>query len=233
MPERRHTVLAVVAAAAVLVATAAFGWGPALTREREVLVATPSPPGLFNRLEVRLRPGEHACLTPVPLTPNASAVRVIALARPGADAVLGARVSGPDRRFFKGGQSSGWATGRDAVVTVEVGAPPVEGEGQVCLYNEGEDPFALIASDEPRTFSATRTSVNDEPGPQVALSLVDPRPASTLDRLGTVVDRASQLSGGVAPTWLLWPLLVLMALGVPAAVLVALADAARGRDDGR
>ena len=198
---------------------------PALTRDRSTLVATPAVPGLFGRAEVNLPQYQTACVEPIAFTPDASAVRLIVLARSRPPMPLEVTTVAPGYR--KKALVEDYEVGRDSVVIVPLGAPPRETVGKLCIRNAGRRVATLIGTDESRAQGPAKTTVFGNPVSSIAVALVDPEPSSTLDRIDDAVQRASDLTGGLAPVWLLWPLLVLVVLGIPAATLAALVLAVR------
>jgi hypothetical protein len=105
--------------------------------------------------------------------------------------------------------------------------------GQLCVINRGKAKVGLIGTDEPRSRTAATMTINGRPGPEgrtFAVSLVAKDPQTLLARLDDAVRGASTLSGGLAPDFLLWILLVVAIIAIPAAPVAAFFLAARDDD---
>jgi hypothetical protein len=102
--------------------------------------------------------------------------------------------------------------------------PPSRAQvGQACFVNEGHTAVNLIGTTEPRTVAREATTIDAKAVPgDIALTFLAAQPESYLAGLHEVFDHASNLTDRLIPAWLIWLLAVLIAFGVPAAVLAAL-----------
>jgi hypothetical protein len=91
--------------------------------------------------------------------------------------------------------------------------------GRLCVTPE-RGRVQLVGTNEPRSLTAAQATVNGKPVPGVSVAVTLTRPGTTTftGELGTVVDRASALTGGIVPAWLAWLLLVLAAVATPVLV---------------
>jgi hypothetical protein len=218
MPRRAAAVVAVVGLALVA-AGALIEWRPFLTRDRAVVTATPSLSGLFERAEVPVRPREVACVSPVPISRTTGRVQLalttLTSPRPQPLVVTAEGAGGYRSRIRAASYPVGPASGVD----VPIRPPARDVVGRVCVRNAGRRRIALIGTTETRSLTGATTTVDGRRRrADVALTLLEATPRSLLDRAGKVLDRASAFTGGLAPTWLLWPLTVLLAAGVPLGV---------------
>ena len=69
-------------------------------------------------------------------------------------------------------------------------------------------------------MTALRTTVDGRPvPPDVALSFYEGEPISALAFVPRIVDYMSAFRGFLGTPWIIWPLMLLVAAGVPAAAL--------------
>jgi hypothetical protein len=103
-------------------------------------------------------------------------------------------------------------------------APPRRAEiGTACFVNRGSTTALLDGTTEPRTVSRSRTQIDGRTVVgDIGLTFLEARPTSLLEHMGEIFDHASNLTDTLVPAWLIWVLAVLVALGVPAAVVTAL-----------
>jgi hypothetical protein len=213
----------------VLVVVVAVCWLPFLTGERRVIAATPSLGPLGPPVAVRVPAGSRLCVAPVPFDRRA------------ARAVFHVRTGGRPARLAVEAVGPGYHA-RDAVVardgggfaetTAELRPARRTLTGRLCVANRGSRSVGLLANNEARSLTIAATTVGGEPiqDRDVALTLLEARPQSLIARSGQILGRASQLTGGLLPSWLLWPLTVLLVIGGPIAFVVSFYVAARRSD---
>lgn len=221
---RPRTVVAVTAVAMLVLAAVAFG-GP-LTRDRVPVAGTGAPPPFSERALVDVEAGQELCALDVVLTPR-TAVAELALDQgrnPAPDLVFTARAAGyasPPVRI-PGGTRGGHPVRATFV------PPGREVLGRVCLRNTGERRARFVATNEFRTMARERTTVaGKEVPPDVVLTFLEARPVSLLSYLSRAVDHMTAFRGFLGAGWIVWPLLVLVAAGVPLALLWTLYRALR------
>lgn len=223
---RRALVLGPLACAFVAFLGVLSAWRPFLVEDRDVVTATPSLAGIFQRDTIDVPRRHEACIAPVPFATDTRRVRII---------VVGPRGAGPIAVRATAGRWSAVATagdvgqGADVPITVTLpSSPAVDAVGSVCVGNRGRTKLALVGTAEGRSDAPARTTVDGAPQPDAALTLLTEGRASLLSRFGTVIGHASDLAGGLVPTALLWlvfpGLLVGVLAGVPWALWRALRD---------
>jgi hypothetical protein len=225
MPSARSALISVLAVFAVF---ALATYVPHLTRDHAVAVSTPSPEGFVSIKEVKVRPGQRACISPVPLEPAIRRVRMVLHALGTQAAQLELELRGPGYRAT--GRFAGYPAGRQVPAIADVSpAPPSDADGSLCLRNTGRRSVGLVGTDDGFSASLPGTMVDGQPPGAVdpALEFLDGPPRSLLSQAGAVLGRASDFTGGVVPLWLLWPLTVLLVLGGPVAMALAFAATVR------
>ena len=102
-------------------------------------------------------------------------------------------------------------------ISVTIAPPPRTVDGRICLVNHGHRRVSVLATNEAQSLTISRPSLNGRtiPGRTASLLLLEGRSRSLGDQLSVVFDRASQLTGGFMPVWLLWPLTLVLLVGVP------------------
>ena len=215
--------IAIPAALVLVIAAALFA--PFVVRERELVAATPSPRPLFDVTFIEVPAGGRLCASDVTIPREARRLRFqvrtfgrpgpplrVSLRAPGYAAVTEVAAGYPDL----------------ATLAAPVRPPARERLGSVCIEQRGDEEIAFTGTIETRTVSRPRGTVNGKPIVADAyLAFYEDREASALSRLGAIIDRAAAFRPGIVGGWLLWPLLVLVVVGVPTGVLAAVSKAAR------
>ena len=220
-PRIRTVVLIVVGIIALL---AVVSWLPFLVRDRDDLLATPGPPPVRKTTLIGLPTGKPVCVDNVALTPGVRFLRTRVLLPEGT-------VGGPiDAELVDahGGRLGGarFAAGFKLPATIQ--APVTQSIrhsqiGRVCLYNHGP-PMAASGTDEQRVRTRSNTTVD---GGQVVGDLtleVLGRDRALGSRLGELFSRAATFKPVTA--WEIWVLAIVVLLGVPGGLALALARAA-------
>jgi hypothetical protein len=211
----------------VLLATFVVGalwfYVPHLTEDHPNVLSTPSLVGVQARKEVVVRRGQQACISPVPLEPALRTVRMVLHARGEQASALALELRAPGYRGT--GSFAGYQPGRIVGVEAAVApAPPHDADGVLCLRNTGRRAVGLVGTDEPVSATLPATALDGKPAGAVdpAITFVGGPPQSMISRAGTILGRASDLTGGYVPLWLLWPLTVAFVLAAPVALAWAL-----------
>jgi hypothetical protein len=193
---------------------------PYLRTERDVVVASPQPPPLFQAVSIQLAGGERACAAPVPLSRAADIARFVAQREPDAPATpLRVTVTAPGYTATR--TFSDYAD--HEALDVPLPDPPRAEDGQLCVQDAGTGTARLVGSREPRTFGRLKTTVRGRPyDVNLVLSLHAREPASLWSRRAAIVRAAADIAPGFAPAWLLWIVGVLVVAGIPALVALAL-----------
>ena len=203
---------------AVVVLTAAWA-----TKERRFVASAPQPPPLYETLFVPILPQERACLEGGTAMPRGDVAQF--------RVKTGPRGGGPLRVFISG-------PGYDQRVTIPAGfrnndvlsariTPPERPlHVQVCWKNRGPRTISLFAADD-ETPTLEAGANGEEIGQLPVLRFLE-------SGRGTLGGHASDIARDVTVfrppfvgTWLVWPLGVLVVLGLPALLTFAVWRALR------
>ncbi|HEY8584392.1 MAG TPA: hypothetical protein VIL49_15650 [Capillimicrobium sp.] len=203
----------------LFVVVALASWLPWATVDRRATTATPTPPAFEEITPVVLRPGEQACVSEVAFSTETRAASVLS---------AGKQVDGPPLRVEA--RAEGWtATGeieggydRYTGLQATLEPPPRDVLGELCVTNAGDRAAELQGSAEPRVTTRSETTVEGEPSPsRMTLLLTEGVDRSLADRPGQILQRIAAFKPPIVGSWSLSLLALLVVLGVPAAVLVA------------
>ena len=220
----RERVAALVGAVTVLVVLLLVLVLPFLTRERRIVAEVPQPAALFSVGLVEMLPGQQACMDQLGLLPGRqlAQLRVGTYGKPASPLAVSLKGSGYST------QSTVAPTYVDnATITVAFTGPSRVVQGVFCVKNAGRHPVALYGAAD-RTKSRSVTAVNNVPVPaNFELTFYAADRDSLIARTREILDRV-QLFHAHIVSWLVWPLALLLLLGVPlAAIVTALAPARR------
>jgi hypothetical protein len=205
-----------------VLAGAAFLWAPALLRSHAVVTSAPSPGPWLSRLDIGLRPGSEACVDRVALDTATERIQVRVSSRGPSTARLAMEASAPGYREL--GSVDGPTTTKPERVQARIRPPDRNRVGTVCVRNAGSSPVSLFGTNEPTAIGVSRTTVDGRSlGDEQAIELIllEGEDRSIVGRLGTIMHRASDFTGGLMPFWLAWPLVVLFVLATPFAIFAA------------
>jgi hypothetical protein len=212
-------------ALAGLIATlvgAAVLWAPFLLRAHPVVTSTPSPGPRASRLDVLLKPGSRACVNPVAIDAATARLQVLVSSRRPDTARLAFDTSAPGYRAR--GTATVPMSSKVSSARAAIAPPPRDVTGSVCVRNVGSATVSLFGTNEAPSIGLAQTSLDGRSlgATQGAkLTLLEARDRSILGRLGTIVHRASDFTGGLMPFWLAWPLVVVLVLVTPFAIFAA------------
>jgi hypothetical protein len=203
---------------------------PYLTRERENVSGVPVPPPFFAQERVGLQPGSEACLSEVAFDTDSEIVEFTALAgrRPAPRVTVVARAPGyRERATIEGGYRP------PSVLRGPIDPPERSVIGRLCIHNRGKRRVELLGTTDPRTVIARPTTQIDgeEVVPDVSVRLLSTDSGTVLERAGEMVDRTAAFNPGLfgAPVFL-WLLVLLVAVGVPAAAIYSMLSSFRDSD---
>jgi hypothetical protein len=210
---------ATIAALAVLVVGAAVWWIPYLTRERDYAAAVAQPLPISQTAFVVLGASQQACFGPVALTTDSGQARfqVGTYFRPGPP--MAVTVTGPGYAQ-RASVPEGFAD--NTAFRVPVRSPPKDLLVDVCIANRGDRRVALhAAADRTKIPYVTRVDGRAQAAnPDFAFYAAER--SSIVDHLPRIMRRISLFKFGFIGPWLMWPLLLVVALGVPLGALWAL-----------
>jgi len=206
--------------AAILLVLAGARFAIYLTADRGLVASTPSPRPLFKVTQVPLASGQRLCLTDVTIPRDAQRLRVQAstFGRPGPALGIELRAGRYDQRLRV---PAGYPDA--TVLDVPMRPPPAAALGEVCLRQDGATRIALVGTTEERTLSRPVGKLDGRAiAPDTYLVFDEAGTASALSKTPAILARMSAFRPGIVGPWLLWPLLALVVIGVPAGVLWAL-----------
>src|SRR4051794_20983076 len=190
---------------------------PFATREREYLSSVPAAPSLFQApVPVELKPRDQICVKDMPLDRDSQLARFFFYTYGKRGVPLAVSASGPGYSF-RSTYPGGWAEGP---VELPLRPPAHSIDGQICVSNKGRRKVAIQATPVGQRFSRPQPYLNGGPLPQdVPLTLHRRKPGTLIEQ----IPRGLQHAAVFVPlaTWALWILLVLVVLGIPAAVVLA------------
>jgi hypothetical protein len=221
---------AAVLAAALILLGSLIWFRPYLTHTSQPIASVPDPRALFVLSEFPVPAHQQACMDSVSVDSN-SRIAEFQL-RPAKPSPRG----GPPVELVLSGAGyrgvvkvPGGYPGGD--VTLPFSPPTHTLVGSACFINRGGSTVLLDGTAEPRTVARSKTSIDGRAVPgDIALTFLDNRQRSLLDRLGEVFGHVSILTDRLLPVWLIWILAVLVALGVPLGTLMAFYLALREDD---
>jgi hypothetical protein len=203
---------------------------PYLTRERQDVAGVPVPTPVIAQAPVKMAPGSEACLSDVAFDTDAELVELMALAPPRQRPPIEVAARAPgyrDAALVTGGnEPPSWLYAR-------IDPPPRSVIGTLCISNRGKQRVDLLGTTDARTATGRPVTRIDgeEVAPDISVRLLSEDTGSVLDRLGQLVDRAAAFKPGLFG-WpvLLWLMVLLAAIGVPAAAIYSIVSSFRESD---
>jgi hypothetical protein len=209
---RRRIVLTVLAVLSVLVVAVWHGQG-SWNHAKALRPATTSSPtlsALFSRAVIRLDKGQEACLDPVTYYADTGLARfrLRAMGKPAPRVTIEA--TGPG--YSATATTAPLPPKTEGLVDLEFTPPEREVTGRFCWRNRGPAPVQMLGTNEERSLTLVETTVDGRRrnGEEIELVLFEKGGHSLRSRRGELVERASALSGGLVPEWLLWPAVLLL-----------------------
>ena len=214
--------LTALAVLSVLVVAVWHGQGTWNTAKeyRDATTSSPTLGALFSRSVVLLKKGEEACLDPVTFYADTARARLRARAPRSPGPRIEGIAKGPG--YEAKALSPVLPPKTEGLVELEFEEPRREVTGSFCFRNRGPTPVQLIGTNEGRSLTIVDLTVNGErrDGEELELILFERGKHSLGSRRSELVDRAASMTGGLAPTWILWPV-VLLLFGSPLVVALA------------
>ena len=194
---------------------------PYLTRERQDVAGVPVPPPFLAQAPVEIDPGSEACLSDVAFGTDAELVELTTFKVPRPRPPMDIVARAPGYR-----ETAVLTGGTEPLTGLYAGIDPPERSavGTLCIRNRGERRIELLGTTDART--GTGRSITRIDGMEVAdisVRLLATDSGSVLERLGQLVHRMAAFKPGLfgAPI-LLWLVLLLTAIAVPAAATYAI-----------
>lgn len=182
-------------------------------------VGTPNP--VNTESQVRLKAGSRLCLTRTLLSPRTEIAELVVMQGDAPTPPLEVVAEGPGYRSPVA-RIPASEPGRHPV-TARIQPPDRELIGQLCVRAAERKPVTFVGTVEFRTITRSIGTIDGTPiGEDVALKFYTEERVSALSELGNIVDRMTISRGFLGAAWVVWALIVLVAVGVPAAVLAAL-----------
>jgi hypothetical protein len=202
---------------------------PYLTRERGYLAGVPVPPPFLAQEHVGVKPGSEACLSDVAFDTDAELVDFTVLAgrRPRPPIGIVARARGYRAAATVPGDYEPPTTLR-----APIDPPERSVIGTLCIRNRGKRRVDLLGTTDARTaVGRPVTRIDGEEVADITVRLLSSDQGSVLERLGQLVDRAAAFKPGLfgAPVFL-WMVVLLVAIGAPAAAVYSVLSSFRESD---
>lgn len=196
---------------------------PWATQDRPSVEANPSLGPVVAIADVKLRPGQRACVAPAVISPRVRTLEWATSSEAGQPLAVTIRAPGFRARTSVPAASYGLA---GPAVRAELAAGPSRTViGTICLRNAGTRAVMLIGNRDPLGDVTAVSTVDGTAVPDLQLTLYG-ESRSFLAAVPDVADRISAISG--APAWVVWlvglGLVVVVPLGAVAALVV------RGRE---
>ena len=222
----------VVATVGVLVAAVllTLGWA---TKERRFVASAPQPPPLYETEFVTVFGGDRVCMEQATSTPRGdlAQIRVSTNGRPPEPLSITVtdlgdyRTTGRFPRRYKDND----------VLSARIEPPSRPLHTRACIKNEGDRPVDVFAAgDESPTLDA---AIFDPRGRDIdyipVLRILEADRTTVAANAGDIAREVTVFRPGWVGTWLLWPLAVLVVLGLPAGVGLTLLRSLRRDDDPR
>jgi hypothetical protein len=225
---RSPRVLAGVGAGLGLLIACVAWFVPYLTRERQDLAGVPVPPPFLAQTPVKIGSGSEACLSDVAFDTDAEFVGLTALSAPRPPLEVVARAPG-----YRETDTVPGTREPPSGMFARIDPPERSVIGTLCIRNRGKRHVDLLGTADARTGVGRPVTRVDgaEVTPDISVSLFAADNGSVLERLGQLVDRAAAFKPGLfgLPVFL-WIVLLLAAIGIPAAALYAMLSSLREAD---
>jgi hypothetical protein len=218
--------LAPLTTAAVVLISVLVWFAPFVARSRQPVSSTGASPPFANVTPVRLPTSKVLCMRNVTIDTDARIAQFTTI--PGAVPSPPLRVSASGPGGYQsaavevpGGQRS------PGPQTASIHPPTHALIGEVCIRNAGHSPISLVGTTENRTSGREQAVLDGAPiTPDVQLTLLARGHRTLLDDIPAVVRHMAAFKGSFASAAVLWILLLLVVLGVPALVIAAVTTAA-------
>jgi hypothetical protein len=207
----------------VLVLGALFIVRPFIAQQRDFVASMPSPASLRETTIVPLVPGERTCFGRATIDPYATEMRFNVSSPSGPAPAIGVHVWG-DAYDFRGEVPAGTLDTQQ--VRLPIQTPPGTFPVRVCFRSRGKQEGVGLFASADRTRSRSIAHVDGRKTDQsIWFAFSESTPHTFAERLSATVQRMTVFRPGYVGEGLVWVLLVLFLIGVPAAVVWAYARA--------
>lgn len=212
-------VLALGGALLVLAVAAVAVFVPYLSREREAVAGVPVPSPFAVQENIRLAPDQEVCLDAVAIDVDSEIAEFSVISKTKSGPPL--RVSADAPGYRSAAEVDGGYVSPDTI-RVPLEPPTRSLLAEFCVANRGKRKLELLAAHEPRTASRPVASVDGrEVAPDLALRFLEEGSGSVGERMGSLIDRMSAFRPAVLEKPVLWLILALLVLVLPAAAIYA------------
>ena len=229
---RRHpgTLGVVIATVALLVATVVLtvAWA---TKERRFVASAPQPPPLYETEFVTIHGGDSACMEEATSTPRGNLVQIRVSTNGRPPEPLSIRVTDMGSYTTTGEFPRRYRD--NDVLSARIKPPPRPLHTRVCIKNEGNAPVDIFAAgDESPTLDA---AIFDPRGRDIdyipVIRFLESDRTTIAANATDIADEITVFRPPWVVTWLLWPLAVLLVVGLPLGIGVSLWRGSAGDRD--
>jgi hypothetical protein len=225
---RRPALLAVLAGAAVVLVAAFAWWRPFLFEQRNFVASVPQPAPLFSVPLIPLGAGEQTCFAPAVIDTSSRRAAFVVRSQSSRATPLGLTMTGPGYRFST--RIPGTHPDNSGVV-VPVPAPGRDTPVRICIENEGRGTVSLWGANDRTRTPLTNTGAAAKANANVVFAFYEAHDGTLAGHLPVAFRRMGAFRPGFVGPWLIWPLALLCALGIPAGALWALWRSIRDEPD--
>jgi hypothetical protein len=216
--------LAPVTTAAIILVGALVWFAPFVSHSREPISSTGASPPFANVTPVRLPASSVLCMTDVTIDTDARIAQFTVI--PGASPAPPVRVSADGYHSPEVEVPGGQRNAGPQTASIRPPAHPVIGE--LCVRNAGRVAISLVGTMEDRTSGREQAVIDGARiKPDVQLTLLARGHRTVLQEVPAVMRHMAAFKGSFVSPALLWILLLLVVLGVPALVVGAVAASGR------
>jgi hypothetical protein len=227
---RRWALLGGVACALVLLVAAVAIGRPYLTTKRDYPASIPQPPSVVSVVLVGLSHGHSVCLHNAVMDTHSGRAlfQVETYGKPTVPLRLSLSGQGYDATVHVPASSYK----DEGIINVPVPAPHRDVFVRACFMNLSKRPAAMFATTSAELAPVKTTNDGELVATNPWLAFYEAKRTSIAHRLPTIIARMNVFRPPFIGGWLLWPLGVLFALGVPVAIVLAFTRAL-GEDEDR
>jgi hypothetical protein len=220
-----HRWLGPLATAAVILIGALVWFVPFAGRADQPVSSTGASPPFSNVTAVRLRPSSVLCMTDVTIDTDARIAQFVTIPETSPSPPLRVSASGPGGyRSAEVEVPAGQRVAGPQTAAIQPPSHPLVGE--ICIRNAGRTALSFVGTVEDRTSGREQAVIDGARiTPDVQLTLLARGHRTLLQEMPAALRHMAAFKGSFVSVGLLWMLLVLVVLGVPALVVGGVAAA--------